>query len=82
MSIVETNAFVLSRIYGQGWKAAKKSLADGGAESAAGALARNPYRDVEQRARWAKGFEEGLLSRTGPHNVSHGTGWRPATDKG
>ena len=56
MSAVETNAFLLSRIYGQGWKAAKKSLADGGAESAAGALARNPYRDVEQRARWVKGL--------------------------
>ena len=81
MGLVETNAFQLSRVYGQGWKAAKKSLADGHAEGAAQVLTLNPYRDVEERARWAKGFEDGLASRTGPHNLSHGSRWRPLSER-
>ena len=81
MAVVTSNAFQLSRIYGLGWKAAKKSLADGRDEGAARGLTLNPYRDVDEHARWAKGFEDGLASPTGPHNVSRGSGWRPANKK-
>jgi hypothetical protein len=80
MDVVGTNAFELSRVYGQGWKAARKSLAGGCDEDAARALTLNPYRGIEERARWAKGFEDGLVGRAGPHNVGR-SGWRPTTKK-
>ena len=78
---LETSTFALSRIYGQGWNAAKKSLAVGRTLSAAQAAKLNPYRSVEERARWTKGFEEGLLSRTGAHNAARAGAWRPGTSE-
>ena len=57
----EKSAFVLSRIYGQGWNAAKKLLASGGGGvGAPQAAAYNPYRVAEERSRWTKGFMEAL----------------------
>lgn len=59
----ETNAFVLSRIYGQGWTTAKKMLASSaGAVLTADASVHNPYRGQEERFRWEKGFREALQS--------------------
>jgi hypothetical protein len=56
--------FELSRIYGQGWNAAKKLLASGKREvDARQAEARNPHRKTEERSRWTKGFMEALGSR-------------------
>ena len=79
MSAPKTNDFQLSRVYGQGWSAAKKLLADGRAAGQSQSAKLNPYRDDEERVRWAKGFEEGVASRTGSHNATHGRGWHPGT---
>lgn len=59
----EDHTFKLSRIYAQGWNAAKASLASGNGDIDAGQVAmRNPYRDSEERSRWLKGFMEALES--------------------
>ncbi len=79
MSTLETSDFQLSRVYGQGWNAAKKLLADGRRRSESQSAKLNPYRGDEERARWAKGFDEGLASRTGSHNATHGRGWHPGS---
>ena len=65
---MDASAFRLSRIYGQGWNAAKQLLAhqvEGSHPKQSDTL--NPYHSAEERTRWSKGFEEGLLSRTGAH---------------
>jgi hypothetical protein len=65
---MNATAFHLSRIYGQGWNAAKQLLAhqtDSADPKQSETL--NPYQSAEERTRWSKGFEEGLLSRTGVH---------------
>jgi hypothetical protein len=63
---MDTSAYRLSRIYSGGWNAAKKSLSD----RAEGPRTRppsteNPHELPEERARWNKGFEDRLRSRTG-----------------
>jgi hypothetical protein len=79
---MESNAFEFSRIYGKGWNAAKKLLADDGElPDPAQAAALNPYRALEERARWSKGFEEGLLSRSGGRAMANLRSWRPEADK-
>jgi hypothetical protein len=61
-----SSAFELSRIYGRGWNAAKQLLADSAGDLDPKQTATlNPYHLSEERTRWSKGFEEGLLSRTG-----------------
>jgi hypothetical protein len=76
---VENNAFQLSRIYGQGWNAARKLLAEGKSDlDAAEAAARNPYPQGEESARWTKGFMEALQSRAGSFATPGGSSWRPA----
>ena len=53
---MESSAFQLSRVYSQGWNAARKLLAAGkGDLDAKAAAARNPYRTGEENARWTKG---------------------------
>jgi hypothetical protein len=62
----DESAFVLSRIYSQGWNAAKKMLASGTQEIAElQADAVNPYRSGKQQSRWMKGFMEALASPVG-----------------
>lgn len=78
---LETSTFELSRIYGRGWNAAKKLLADGRAANAKQAAKLNPYSSGEERARWTKGFEEGLQSRTGAHSAARAGSWRPNTNE-
>jgi len=76
----QTSAFELSRIYGQGWNAAKKLLAAGkGLVDAAAEAAHNPHLGAEERGRWAKGFTEAVASRAGAFTTPGGNSWRPAT---
>ena len=64
----EKSAFVLSRIYSQGWNAAKKMLAAGAKDiTAPQAAAANPYRTGEERLRWTRGFMEALASPVKPN---------------
>jgi hypothetical protein len=75
---VETDDFQLSRIYSQGWNAARKLLADGKSHlEAAEAAARNPYPTGQENSRWTKGFMEALESRAGPYTTPGGSAWRP-----
>jgi hypothetical protein len=77
-----SKAFELSRVYGQGWNAAKQLLADdSGDPGPKRAAALNPYQALDERTRWNKGFEEGLLSRTGGHAMANFRSWRPERDK-
>lgn len=64
---MNSKAFLLSRIYSQGWNAAKKMMADGSREAdEKTAAALNPYRTIEESARWAKGFNEATQSMAPP----------------
>jgi len=75
---MDTNAFQLSRVYGQGWNVAKQRLADSADDlDPKQAAALNPYHSAEERTRWSKGFEDGLLSRTG-HATANLRSWRHA----
>jgi hypothetical protein len=79
---VETNAFQLSRIYSQGWTAARKLLAGGKSHlEAAEAAARNPYPAGQENSRWTKGFMEALESRAGPFATPGGSSWRPTVQR-
>jgi hypothetical protein len=75
--MMDNSTFQLSRIYGQGWKAAKKELADRAEGSLQPIAGSNPYTIVEERERWSKGFEDGLRSRTGARVISNHQAWRP-----
>jgi hypothetical protein len=67
---VESNAFLLSRIYSQGWNAAKKILAESSTDvGEAHGVELNPYRAAAQAERWMMGFKEALQSRTGPSTM-------------
>ncbi len=77
---MESQAFQLSRIYAQGWNAARKLLAEGNFSidrSAATAL--NPHHSTSESERWIKGFEEALRSRTGAANTRSAKLWLPST---
>jgi len=79
---MEIDTFQLSRIYSQGWNAAKKLLADGTSdvdEVLASKL--NPYRAENETERWTRGFKEALQSRAGNLNRPRAISWRPAIEK-
>jgi len=76
-----TNAFELSRIYGQGWTTARKLLASNGDAGPREAAARNPHRTAEKRASWTQGFMAGLRSRAGVTTAPGRNFWRPAAKK-
>jgi hypothetical protein len=71
---MDISAFQLSRIYSQGWNAARKLVAEGAVDAdAKTAAALNPYRTTrtaEERARWAQGFTEALRSKAVPFNAA------------
>jgi hypothetical protein len=73
----QTSAFEMSRIYGQGWSAAKRLLAAGQGMVDAAAEAHNPHLGAEERSRWAKGFTEAVASRAGAFTTPGGNSWRP-----
>jgi hypothetical protein len=72
---MDNGAFQLSRIYGLGWNAGKKLLAEG--VDPKRAAPPNPYTTIEERGRWSQGFEAALRSRTGTHAASNVRSWRP-----
>jgi hypothetical protein len=75
---VNNSAFQLSRIYSQGWNAARKLLADGALDADVNAAAAlNPYRTAEESVRWAQGFTDALHSVAVPFNALGGKPWRP-----
>ena len=77
-----SSAFQLSRIYGQGWNAARKLLAAGKSDlDAKVAAARNPFPTGEESDRWTKGFMEALESRAGSFATPGGSSWRPAVQR-
>ncbi|HXI99775.1 MAG TPA: hypothetical protein VNH44_01045 [Micropepsaceae bacterium] len=74
--MLDTKDFEFSRIFRQGWNAAKKQLADGKATADL-----NPYSATNERARWSEGFEQALASPTKPYSTPGGSTWRPAKQK-
>ncbi len=72
---MEITGFQLSRLYSQGWNAAKKWRSEG--EGKGRSLPVNPYRDrsAEERDRWQKGYDEGMRSPTGPTTALKGSAW-------
>jgi hypothetical protein len=48
-------SFLLSRVYAQGWNAARQLSANAGADAATMA-ALNPYTSEPERTRWNQGF--------------------------
>ena len=75
---MEPGAFELSRIYGKGWNAAKQWLAEHDRDPTPNQAGRlNPYDALAERARWGKGFEEGLLSPTGGRGMASLRSRRP-----
>lgn len=80
---MESNAYRLSRIYGEGWKAAKKRLVDHpDALQRKPAGSDNPHEVPEERARWSKGFEDGLRSNAGARGASSPISWRASRGEG
>jgi hypothetical protein len=86
---MDSNAYRLSRIYGEGWKAAKKLLSEPDDPQTKTAGSENPHEALEERARWSKGFEDGLRSNAGARGASSpiswrashgGGGWKPSRD--
>lgn len=78
MTTKELDAFRLSRIYREGWNAAKKQIAAGlvdADESSVSAL--NPHRTKTERARWAEGFDEALGGRHSQQKTTAAKHWRP-----
>ena len=53
------SSFAYSRIFAQGWNAARRSPLTGGAE-AQKVAAKNPYKTAHERARWDEGFAKGM----------------------
>jgi hypothetical protein len=77
--MMDTKAYEFSRIFRQGWNAAKKLLADGRPlDSHTDAAALNPYSAGQEHLRWAEGFEQALSSPAKPFNTPGGSAWRPA----
>jgi hypothetical protein len=73
---MDSTAYRLSRIYGEGWRAAKEMLLHPHDDRHAKPIApENPHQALEERARWSKGFEDALRSRTGAQCASHTRAW-------
>jgi hypothetical protein len=72
----ETNAFALSRIYGQGWTVAKRMLASGNDVGAMDASAQNPHQGQEERSRWESGFTDAIESLDHRITVTGRKSWR------
>ena len=76
---MDSKAYRLSRIYGQGWKAAKEMLLDRPEGLHAKSPApENPHETLEERARWSNGFEDALRSTTSARGSANIGSWRPS----
>ena len=61
IAMTDQQAYRLSRIQAEGWKAARTLPAKGEPPlAAADAAARNPYKTDPERARWREGFESAI----------------------
>jgi hypothetical protein len=77
--MLDTNSYEFSRIFRQGWNAAKKRLADGEISATpSDKAALNPYSSAQEHARWAQGFDEAMSSPAKSYNTPGGNAWRPA----
>jgi hypothetical protein len=73
---MDSTAYRLSRIYGEGWRAAKEMLLQPREDLHANPIApENPHQALEERARWSKGFEDALRSKTGARSESLARSW-------
>jgi hypothetical protein len=79
--MLDTEAYELSRIFRQGWNAAKKQLSDGPLAKGADVATLNPYSSAPERLRWTAGYEEALSSPVKSFNTPGGSAWRPAKQK-
>jgi hypothetical protein len=80
--MVDTKSYEFSRIFRQGWNAAKKLLADGEvSDNPSDKAALNPYSSTEERERWAEGFEQALSSPAKSYNTPGGNALRPTKQK-
>jgi hypothetical protein len=62
--VSDPTSFALSRIYAEGWKAARKYLMDGPDDGTAVPVdSLNPYQTGPERVRWGEGFEAALQQR-------------------
>ena len=57
--VIDKLTFPYSRIYAQGWNAARRSSLKSAAELKKVA-ATNPYKTAHERARWDEGFARGV----------------------
>lgn len=54
---MSTNAFLLSRLYAEGWNVANKLTAEQASDFNAEKMAAlNPYSEDPERAKWSEGF--------------------------
>jgi hypothetical protein len=79
---MDSGTYRLSRIYCQGWKAAKEMLLDRPEDLHAKTVApENPHDTLEERARWSQGFEDALCSGASVHRASNVRFWGPSQRK-
>ena len=79
---MDSTAYKLSRIYGQGWKAAKEMLLDRPEGLHAKPTApENPHETLEERARWSKGFQDALSSSPSAYGAANDRFWDPSQRK-
>jgi hypothetical protein len=74
-----SDGFQLSRIYRQGWNAARKLVAEGAVDAdAKTGVALNPHRahTPAQSERWAQGFNDALRSKAVPFGKAGGVSGR------
>jgi hypothetical protein len=79
--MADTKSYEFSRIFRQGWNAAKKRVADGEGSDASDKTALNPYTSAAERERWTEGFDQALSSPDKSYNTPGGNTWRPAKMK-
>ena len=86
---MDSRAYRLSRVYSQGWKAAKEMrLVDRSDDLHVKPTApENPHDTIEERASWSKGFEDALCNSESTNRTSNvrfwgrpnrKTGWKPS----
>lgn len=63
--MAQSSEFALSRIFAEGWTAARGKLTEAGEIAGPDASARNPYAADPQRGRWDDGFKAGQRSARG-----------------
>lgn len=82
MTKKELKAFRLSRIYREGWTTAKKQMEAGLIDADASSVsALNPHLADDERARWAKGFNDALGGKHGQQKAAAKHWWHKMQDE-